>query len=59
MGVNDLIRLCESLASSQGFYGRLLRDLYVMSDEELNAIDEEMKSADLHTDIDIILWLEG
>jgi len=59
MGVKDLIELCESLASSQGFYGRLLADLYAMSDEELNAIDEQMKSADLQTELDIILWLEG
>lgn len=59
MGVNDLIRLCEDLARSQGFYGRLLEDLYTMSDEELNAIDEAMKSADLQSDLDIILWLEG
>ena len=59
MRVNDLIELCKKLAGSQGFYGRLLRDLNEMDEDALAEIDEAMQGANLSDELDIIMWLEG
>ena len=59
MRVDDLIKLCKKLAPSQGFYGRLLRQLEEMDEQELGEIDTVMQSLDLKDDLDIIMWLEG
>lgn len=59
MGVDDLIKLCKSLAKSKGFYERLLEQLDNMSEEELADIDCTMKENNLKDDLDIILWLES
>lgn len=59
MRVDDLIELCKKLAPSQGFYGRLLRDLEEMNEEALADIDIAMQGANLNDELDIIMWLEG
>ena len=59
MRVDDLIKLCKKLAPSQGFYGRLLKKLENMDEQDLSDIDSAMESANLKDDLDIILWLEG
>lgn len=56
MGVLDLIALCKQL--SQGFYGRLLRQLQEADDNTLNEIDETMRKHNFKDTLDIILWLE-
>ena len=59
MRVDDLIKLCKKLAPSQGFYGRLLKKLENMDEQDLSDIDSAMQSANLKDDLDIIMWLEG
>lgn len=58
--VNKLFKLCETLQYSQGFYGRLLENLYNTDDDALIALNEQMREqlGDNPSDLDIILWLE-
>lgn len=58
MGFKDLYDLCDELRFSQGFYGRLFRQLQEMTDEDIAILDEEMKRQKLKDKLDIILWLE-
>lgn len=59
MRVDDLIKLCKKLAPSQGFYGRLLKQLEEMDEQELSDIDTVMQGLNLKDELDIIMWLEG
>lgn len=59
MGVADLILLCKQLAQSQGFYGRLLRQLQEADDDALNEIDKTMLKHKFKDTLDVVLWLEG
>ena len=56
---NQLLNLAKTLSSSQGFYGRLLRDLLDMDDETRQQVNDEMTKAELTDDLSIILWLES
>lgn len=56
---NQLLALAKTLSSSQGFYGRLLRDLLEMDDETRQQVNDEMTQAGLTDDLSIILWLES
>lgn len=56
---NQLLALAQTLSSSQGFYGRLLRDLLEMDDETRQQVNDEMTKAGLTDDLSIILWLES
>ena len=58
MTINDLFELCQTLAQSQGFYGRLLRQLNEMCEDDLHELDLQIKNANLQTSLDLILWLE-
>lgn len=58
LGFEDLYLLCESLSRSQGFYGRLLRDLQELDEEQIEEIDADMKAHKFTDDLDIIYWLE-
>ena len=58
MTINDLFDLCEQLKYSQGFYGRLLRNLNEMSEDDLHELDLQIQNANLQTSLDLILWLE-
>lgn len=59
MRVDDLFRLCEKLQYSQGFYGRLLRELNEMDKIELADLDLAIQQADLKDELNLILWLES
>ena len=59
MTIKDLFELCEELSFSQGFYGRLLRQLNEMSEQDLHELDLQIKNANLQTSLDLILWLES
>lgn len=58
MTIKDLFDLCETMKYSQGFYGRLLRQLNEMDDIELADLNTVIQSANLQTPLDLILWLE-
>lgn len=59
--VNKLFALAQDLAKSQGFYGRLLRTLQEMTNDDLQDLENTMEQElGLHADnLDIILWLES
>jgi len=57
MKFNDLVKLCEKLAPSQGSYGRLLESLNQSTESQKNKIDEVLK--DCKNDVDMILLIEG
>lgn len=58
MTIKDLFDLCEELRFSQGFYGRLLRQLNELDEFQLHELDLQIKNANLQTSLDLILWLE-
>ena len=59
LGFKDLLALCKSLACSQGFYGRLYRDLLELDEDEIAEIERVMQEKKFTDDLDIILWLES
>lgn len=58
MTIEDLFELCNELSRSQGFYGRLLRQLEEMDATQLLDLDIAIRNANLQTSLDLILWLE-
>lgn len=60
--VNDVIEVVRSLASSQGFYGRLLEQILYLQDyepwnfEEFKRIVEEQNFKD---PVDVVLFFES
>lgn len=62
MKINDILNAIRELASSQGFYGRLYRDLIELQQNDLeqyNSIKEELESQNFHDTLDLIMYLEG
>ena len=59
--MEDILRLISDLAKSQGFYGRLLRDIIELRDNDpevyVNLVDE-WESQHFRTDLDFILYIE-
>ena len=62
MKMNDILNAIRELASSQGFYGRLYRDLTELQQNDLeqyNSIKEELESQNFHDTLDLIIYLES
>lgn len=62
MNRNDIMKLIEKLALSQGFYTRIYNKLLSLktNDFELyNEIMEEWERLNFETEIDFVLYLEG
>lgn len=62
MKMKDILNAIKELANSQGFYGRLLRDLTELKQNDLesyNSIKEELESQNFHDTLDLIMYLEG
>lgn len=55
---NGIIDLFETLAHSQGFYGRLIRDIKEAESNGVDTTDFFMKFKACKTPVDIILTLE-
>ena len=59
---NDVLNVLSELSQSQGFYGRLLRDIYELMEYEPERFDmfvEEIESADFRSPLDVIMYFEG
>ena len=56
---NEILECFESLASSQGFYGRVLESIYNLDDETLQNVIEEFESQNFSDVVDLILFMEG
>lgn len=51
--------LMQSLAMSQGFYGRLLNQIYSAPESVQEAFWQNMEAQNFGSDLDVILFLEG
>jgi hypothetical protein len=56
---DKIMELFEGLAKSQGFYGRLLRDLRDLDEETLERVWIELEAQEFKDEIDLILYLEA
>ena len=51
--------LLQTLAMSQGRYGRLLDEIYSAPEDEQDRFWENMEAQNFGDDLDVILYLEG
>lgn len=59
---NELLNLIEGLSHSQGFYGRLLRQLIELKEEDPENYEQVMtlwEKENFKTELDFILYLES
>ena len=59
---NDVLNVLSELSHSQGFYGRLLRDIYELMEYEPERFDmfvEEIENADFKNSLDVVMYFEG
>ena len=59
---NDVIEILDRLSHSQGFYGRLLRDIYELKkyEPEMFAMFvDEIESQNFTNTLDIVMYFEG
>ena len=59
---NDVIDIIHSLSYSQGFYGRLLRDIGELKKYEPEYFEmfvEEIESQNFRTALDVVMYFEG
>ena len=59
---NDVLNILSELSQSQGFYGRLLRNIYELMEHEPERFDmfvEEIESADFRSPLDVVIYFEG
>lgn len=59
---NDVINILIELSYSQGFYGRLLRDIYELKkyEPEMFAMFvDEIESQNFRTALDVVMYFEG
>ena len=59
---NDVIDIIDTLSHSQGFYGRLLRDIYELKryePEMFTMFVDEIESQNFTNTLDIVMYFEG
>ncbi len=59
---NDVIDIIDTLSHSQGFYGRLLRDIYELKKYEpemFMMFVDEIESQNFTNVLDIVMYFEG
>ena len=59
MNRTQIMGTFKMLAQSQGFYGRLLRDIYELSDGAYDELMEELEAQNFGDAIDLIMYIEG
>lgn len=59
MSFDDVYDLISSLARSQGFYGRLKRDIDSLDEEDYCEFVQMIEDQDFQDDIDVILFFES
>lgn len=61
MKMEDILNAIRELANSQGFYGRLLRDIIELKENDLegyNSLKEELESQNFTDTLDMIMYFE-
>ena len=59
--MNEIISVIEMLSHSQGFYGRILRSIYELKQEnekEYNELKNYLESQNFSDSLDVILFFE-
>lgn len=62
MKINEIINVIEMLSHSQGFYGRLLRSIYELKQENETAYNElkhYLESQNFSDTLDVVLFFES
>ena len=59
MKYEDFLENIKTLSQSQGYYGRLLRQLEDLDDEELKEVKTQIESQHFNDMLDIIMYFEG
>ena len=54
----EIMETIKSLASSQGLYSRLYRDLMELDEEKYNEVMTELESQNFKDGIDLIMYIE-
>lgn len=58
----DILNVFSFLSKSQGFYGRLLRDLMLLKDndeDKYEALMDMLEEQEFITPVDVIIFVEG
>ena len=55
----EILEVFRSLSQSQGFYGRLLDDLYSVSEDVKEAFLSHLEAQNFKDPLDLILYIEG
>lgn len=61
MKMNEIISVIETLSHSQGFYGRLLRSIYELkqeNEEEYNELKNYLESKNFRDALDVVMFFE-
>ena len=59
MKMDEIMDLIRELSYSQGCWGRLLRLIEEMDEDEYNEYKEELEGKNFKDNLDCILYLEG
>ena len=54
----EIMETIKSLASSQGFYGRLYRKLMELDEEKYNEVMTELEGQNFKDGVDLIMYIE-
>ena len=55
----EILEVFRSLSQSQGFYGRLLDDLYSVSEDVKETFLSHLEAQNFKDPLDLILYIEG
>lgn len=55
----EIMETIKSLASSQGLYSRLYRDLMELDEDKYNEVMTELESQNFKDAVDLIMFIEG
>ena len=55
----EIMETIKTLASSQGLYSRLYRDLMALDEEKYNEVMTELESQNFNDAVDLIMFIEG
>lgn len=59
LSFDEMIDIITELSFSQGFYGRLLRDINELDDKTLNEVKNLWENKKFTNNVDFIMWLEN
>lgn len=55
----EIMETIKSLASSQGLYGRLYRDLMELDEDEYDEVMTELESQNFNDGVDLVMFIES